>query len=448
MSFFVVLLLCIASGALTTVARGDDPDTSGANSSQPTIYPRPTGNGAGWPQFRGPTGQGHAGTTPTSINWGERSGIKWKTDLPGTGHASPVILGDQIWLATSSANGKSLGAVCLDRESGKITQTVTVFKPTDVQDIHNTNSHASPTPVLDAGRLYVDYGRYGAACIDTITGQTLWTNTDLAIEHQGGPGSSPIPYGELIILHRDGADAQYVVAIEKETGNVRWKQDRSAPFRPDPITHRAFATPLIVTHDGRDQLISPGADQTHAYDPTTGEELWHVRYTGFSNVPCPVVDDGMVLLCTGFFQPSMIGVRLGGKENITDTHIAWTHKAQVPDTPSPLIVDGRVYLVSNKGVLNCLVAATGKKVFTKRLGGNFSASPLDAGGHIYFCSEEGLTTVMLPDEKGTIVETNKLGGQLMASPAAVEGAIYLRTEAALYRTKLPEQPDDSKEQQP
>ncbi|MEZ6055143.1 MAG: PQQ-binding-like beta-propeller repeat protein [Planctomycetaceae bacterium] len=393
--------------------------------------------GADWPQFRGPDGQGIASTEPVPTVWSETRNVVWRTPLNGTGHASPVIWKNQIWLATASNDGKSLGAVAIDRTTGKTLHTVVVFQPTDVEEIHSTNSYASPTPVIAEGRLYLDFGTYGAACVDTETAEILWKNTDLKIEHQGGPGSSPRLFRDTLILQRDGADAQYVVALNVDTGKVVWKRPRSAPFRENRITHRAFATPLLIEHDGVPLLISPAADQTHAYNAATGEEIWHVRYTGFSNVPCPIVCGEYVILCTGFFQPRIIAVRQGGRGDVTETHIAWSYAAQVPDTPSPIAVDGQIYMVSNKGILTSLNGETGERIFIKRLGGNYSSSPIFAGGHLYICSEEGVTHVLKPGEKADIVETNKLKGRIMASPIALEGAIYLRTDLALYRIETP-----------
>jgi outer membrane protein assembly factor BamB len=240
-------------------------------------------------------------------------------------------------------------------------------------------------------------------------------------------------YRDTLIIHRDGQDQQYVAALEKATGRFRWKRPRSAPYRENPITHRAFATPLLYEHGGRTLLISPAADQCHAYDAATGEELWHVRYVGFSNVPGPVAGGDLVYLCTGYFSPELWAVRLGGQGDVTGSHVLWKYKAQVPEVPSPILVDGRLYFVSNKGVLTCLDAATGERVYVHRLGGNYNASPLYAGGRLYFCSREGLTRVLTLDAPPQVLATNKLDGAIMASPVAVDGELYIRTEKYLYR---------------
>lgn len=399
-----------------------------------TLPLAPISTAADWPQFRGPTGQGHAeAATAYPTVWNERTNIRWKTAIEGRGHSSPVVWGDQVWVTTASVDGKVLGAIGLDRQTGEILHKVTVFEPAKVEEIHADNSYASPTPVIAAGRLYLDFGTYGTACLDTSTGRVVWRNQNLRIEHQGGPGSSPVLFRNLLIVHRDGADQQYVAALDIATGRVRWRKDRSAPYRPDPITHRAFATPLLYEHEGRTLLISPAADQCHAYDAATGDELWHVRYTGFSNVPAPVAAGDHVYLCTGFFGPQLLSVRLGGQGDVTATHVEWQYKTQVPDVSSPILVDGRLYFVSDKGVLTCVRAADGERVFVFRLGGNYSASPLYAGGRLYFCSKEGVTKVLAPGDKAEVVASNKLEAAILASPIAVDGALYLRTETHLYR---------------
>lgn len=391
------------------------------------------GGPANWPQFRGPTGQGIASGANLPVRWSERENVVWKTPLPGVGHSSPVVWADQVWVTAASPDGKVLGALCVDRETGALVHNLTVFEPREVQEIHQDNTYASPTPVIDAGRLYVHYGRYGTACIDTQSAEVLWRNKDHVIEHQGGPGSSPVRHGDLLIFNCDGADAQYVVALDAYTGRERWRTSRSAPFRENPIYKRAFSTPLLVEHEGQPQLISAGADQVHAYDPSTGQELWHVRYEGFSTVPAPVAAGGRAYVCTGFYDAKLLAIGLDGRGDVTASHVAWDFGKMIPDTSSPLAIDTRVLVVSDKGIATLLDAATGERVWSKRLGGNHSASPLTDGAHVYVCSEPGVTRVLTLEERPRIVATNKLAGRIKASPAVSGDALFLRTDEALYR---------------
>lgn len=393
--------------------------------------------GGDWPQFRGPSGQGEAPDSRPPITWNERKNIVWKTPISGLGHSSPVIWGDQVWVTTASVDGSELGAIGLDVNTGELLHSVTMFRPSEVEEIHQSNSYASPSPVIAEGRLYCHFGRYGTGCLDTSTGDVLWTNDELVIEHQGGPGSSPVLFEDLLIVNCDGADEQYVAALDVETGGIRWRRERSAPFRDNPVTHRAFSTPLLIEYEGRPQLLSAGADQLHAYDPATGKELWHVRYVGFSTVPCPVYRNGIAYFCTGFFEPQLWAVRVDGAGDVTDSHVLWQYGRVVPETPSPLLVEDMIYLVSNTGVGTVLNAATGERESALRLGGNYSASPLYAGGHVYFCNEDGLTKVVEPGQRPRVIASNRLAEGIKASPALRGNALILRTVEALYRIEEP-----------
>lgn len=389
-----------------------------------------------WPQFRGPGGQGHA--SPASnppVKWSEAKGVVWKRDVAGDGHSSPVVLDGQVWVTTAARDGSALGAVAVDFGSGRPIHSVTIFRPRDVLEIHHDNSYASPTPVIEPGRIYCHYGRYGTACIETSTGEVLWKCNELVIQHGGGPGSSPVIYGDHLIVNCDGADAQYVVALDKHTGQIAWKSTRSGPYRKDPITHRAFSTPLLIEHNGRTQLISPGADQLQSYDPATGEELWQVRYLGFSTVPCPIYADGTAYFCTGYFKPEIWSVRVDGAGDVTESHVDWRFRGAVPDTPSPCLVEGRIYCVSNTGVGTVIDIESGKQISRFRMGGNYSASPVYAGGRLYFCSEEGHTKIIEPVERPKVIASNRVAGIIKASPAVVGDSLILRTTSALYRIK-------------
>jgi outer membrane protein assembly factor BamB len=378
-----------------------------------------------WPEFRGPTGQGLSDEKGLPVTWDESRNVKWKASIPGRGWSSPAIQGDRIWLTTATENGKSLRAICLDRRSGSILKDVEVIRLKSIGEINAKNSEASPTPILEGDRVYVHYGAYGTACL-TSEGEIVW-KTRLDYSHaQHGPGGSPVLYDDLLIVSCDGQESQFVVALDKATGKTRWKKFREG--------YQAYSTPLVIRQPSGDQVISPGAFRATSYDPRTGRELWYVRYgDGFSNVPRPVFGNGLVYICTGFQQPSLLAVRIDGKGDVTKSHVAWSTNRGVPLTPSPLLLGEELYMVTDNGIASCLDATTGVERWRARIGGNHSASPLFADGRIYFLSEEGESVVIEPGKQFKVIAKNVLDGQTLASMAVSDGSIFIRSVSHLYR---------------
>jgi len=378
-----------------------------------------------WPEFRGPTGQGHSDERGLPLAWSETKNVRWKVAIPGRGWSSPAIQGDRIWLTTATDEGKSLRAISVDRNTGAILQNVEVFRLKSQGNLSSKNSQASPTPVLEGDRVYLHFGAYGTACI-TQSGEIVW-KTRLDYDNgQHGPGGSPVVYDNLLIMSCDGQDVQYVVALDKLTGKVRWKKLREG--------YQAYTTPLVVRLPAGDQVISPGAFRAVSYEPRSGKELWQVRYgDGFSNVPRPVYSNGLVFICTGFQQPSLLAVRLDGRGDVTKSHIAWTLKRGVSLTPSPLLIGDELYMVSDNGVASCIDAKTGAPHWQVRLGGNHSASPIYADGRIYFLSEEGESVVIAPGKEFKALAKNQLDGPTLASMAVSNGSIFVRSQTHLYR---------------
>ena len=386
-----------------------------------------------WPQFRGPTGQGHATERGLPLEWSESRNILWKSPVPGIGWSSPVVAAGKVWLTTvvDTKSGRrvtaSLRALAYDVETGRELVNTEVFQINDPGVINPKNSRASPTPIVDGDRVYVHFGADGTAALST-TGQVLWT-TRLPYESQHGNGGSPTLYRDLLIINCDGngGDA-YVVALDAGTGKTRWKTPRRRP------ADQAYSTPLAITVGERDEVISVGAYRAAAYDPATGQEIWRVSYgDGFSNVPRPVFGRGLVYIATGFQTPSLIAVRPDGKGDVTRTHIAWTITRGAPYTPSPVLVGEDLYIVSDTGVLTLADASTGQIQWQQRLGGNYSASPVFADGRIYFQSEEGQTTVVAPGREFKKLAVNRLDGYTLASMAVSQGSLFLRSHSHLYR---------------
>lgn len=415
-----------------------------------------------WPQWRGPDGEGHAPATANlPTEWSETSHVAWKTPLPGRGWSSPVLDERLVWMTTALeraappevvaeravavpgnqprnvASSVSLRALAVDRDTGRLVHDIELFVIDDPQPIHTLNSYASPSPVLAAGRLWCQFGDYGTACVDTATGEILWKNRELRLDHMNGPGSTPVLHDGLLIVTCDGCDVQEIAALDATTGRLAWKTPRSGELRDNPDLKKAYATPIVVMHGGREVLVSPGSDWLYGYDPKTGAELWRMSYgdLGFSVVPRPVTGHGLVFMSTSFNQPRLLAVKLaadgGGAE------IAWQEKKGAPNMPSPLVVGERLFMVSDKGVATFLDARTGTAVATLRLGGNFSSSPLSADGRIYVGNRDGDTFVIDPGAASgaepKIVATNHLDGRIFATPAAVGDSLYLRTDTAIYR---------------
>ena len=390
-----------------------------------------------WPEFRGPTGQGIAqGRFPTE--WSDSKNVAWKQPIPGLGWSSPVIWEGRIYLTSSvpvGANEKgdqSLKALCLDARTGKPVWDTEVFRQ-DAKSprIHTKNSHASPTPLIDGKRLYVHFGHMGTACLD-LDGKVIWRSNTLKYQPVHGNGGTLILVDDALVFSCDGGDKQFVVALDRGTGKVRWQTPRKA----ESTKKFAFSTPLLITVKDQKQVISPGPGAVCAYDPSTGKEIWRVKYgEGYSVIPRPVFGHGLVFISSGFDTPSLLAIRPDGQGDVTKTHVAWTVSKAVPHTPSMLLTGDELYMVSDQGIASCLDANTGKVHWSERIGGAHSASPLLADGKIYFTSEQGVTAVVKADTKFELIGKNSLGERTLASFAAADGALFIRTEKNLYRVQ-------------
>ena len=389
---------------------------------------------ANWPEFRGPSGNGNAATARL-LTWSETKHVRWKVALPGQGWSTPVAWDGQLWMTAAEDQGRVLFALCVGSD-GKLRQRVKIFSVKKPGPINRLNSHASPSPVIEAGRVYVHFGTNGTACLDTANGRVLWLRRDVNLDHQEGPGSSPILFGDRLIFHCDGRDHQFITALDKATGKTSWQVKRSIDLAKIP-THarKAFSTPLIVESGGMAILVSPAAQGCYAYDPRSGRELWHLRFKGFSAVPRPVASNGLVYVITDFARPELWAVRADGRGDVTGSHVAWKAMQQMPSTPSPAIAGGLIYTVTDKGVACCLDAVTGKLQWRHRLGGNFCSSPLTSTDRVYFFDRQGATTVMQQGRQPKVIGVNRLDGGLMASPAVGGDALYLRTRTHLYRVE-------------
>ena len=412
-----------------------------------------------WTQFRGPDGQGVSQATGLPTIWSETENIVWKAAIPGEGHSSPVISGDQIWVTTAIAEKLSeaemqerlsavknsqglllagtlrLQAVCISRKSGEVLHNITLFTIEKPEPKHALNSYASPTPVISGNRVFFHFGTYGTAAVNRETGELLWKNDSLKLEHQNGPGSSPIVWQDFVIVHLDGTDTQSIAALKGATGEIAWQTKRSGQMDPTPELQKAYGTPLLVELGDRPLIISQAANWVYGYDARDGKEIWKASYgkLGFSTVPRPVVRGDTVYVATSYMQSRLLAVKMTGEGDVTGTHIAWMSDKQIPQKPSMILIGENIYFVSDAGIVRCLNAENGDEKWFSRLAGDYSASPLAAEGRIYFFNQDGVCTVLKAGDAFEVLAKNSLDSAIMASPAVADKSLFVRTATALYR---------------
>jgi outer membrane protein assembly factor BamB len=409
-----------------------------------------------WPEWRGEGGQGISTAKGLPETWSETSGIIWKAELPGRGHSTPLLVGDQLWLTTAIEKAAtpdqvkaklttntgdqpltvldsvSLRVLCVDKANGKVLHDIEVLNIKDPQWAHQLNSYASPTSIIEGGHLYAHFGSFGTVCLDTTTQKVLWKNEELHVMHENGPGSTPVLWRNMLIAHFDGSDQQFIAAFDKATGKLAWKTARSGKMDPRPQQRKAYGTPLVITMNGQPTVVSPAADWVYGYEPATGKELWKLPYgeLGFSMSVRPVADAERIYFSTSFGKSQVIALKYAG---LKTPEIAWRNNKNAPKMCSPVLANDLLFYIDDGGIVSCLDPKTGEAHYRERLGGKFSASPIVADNKIYFPSREGVITVIPATKEFKILSQNTLEGSLMASPIAVDGTLYLRTDKALYR---------------
>ncbi|MBX7259412.1 MAG: PQQ-like beta-propeller repeat protein [Candidatus Hydrogenedentes bacterium] len=394
---------------------------------------------ADWPDWRGPTQEGHCDDANLPLHWSETENIAWKTEIHDIGLSTPVVWGNQIWLTTAVKDGTVLYAVCVDVESGKIVYDIPVFKVESPQHINPTNSYATPSATIEAGRVYVHYGSLGTACIDTANGETLWKRTDLNCDHMQGPASSPILFEDLVILTIEGTDKQFMVGLNKKTGETVWTYNRPAElYTPDiqPVYLKSYQTPIIINVEGKPQLVSNGALMATGHDPRTGTEIWRVLYRDDSTISRIVTGHGLMFINTGGNPggTQLYAVRQGGVGDVTNTHVVWKMMEDAPHESSPVLVGDLLYTVGDKSaMLICSEAETGKQVWSQKMPRDIWASLLANKDHIYMLDRKGKTTVIAAGREYRELAVNQLDGEFLASPAVAGDSLLLRTKTHLYR---------------
>lgn len=393
-----------------------------------------------WPGFRGPTGQGLSDAKQVPVRWSDSEGIAWVKPIEGKGWSSPSIVDGRIYLTTAVEKSpgvpetdRELRALALDATTGETVWDVEIFVQKGGPDtgIHKKNSHASPTPLVESGKVYVHFGHDGTACLEGETGKILWKQDTLRYSPVHGNGGCPILVGDRLVFSADGREAPFIAALHRDTGALLWKTPRGVEVK-QPFS---FSTPLLITVDGKPQIVSPASGAVIAYDPADGREIWRFRYgDGYSVVPRPVFANDLIYVASGYNRASLFAIKPGGQGDITDTHKAWTYGKNVPKESSFIVVEDLLFMNDDSGVGTCLDAKTGEMLWQERLAkGSYSASPVYAAGHVYFQSGEGICTVIRNSRTFEKVGENPIGEYGLASFGVTDGALYVRTESKLFK---------------
>jgi outer membrane protein assembly factor BamB len=390
--------------------------------------------------------QGISEATNVPVRWSATENVAWKTPTYG-GWSSPVVSNGHVYFtgATNVEGGVSLRVVCLDYGTGKVAWDVEAIRADEgaAKSKHSKNGMASPTPIIsyspprpgplppgERGRIYVHFGHMGTAALD-LDGKVLWKQTSIKYSPVHGNGGSPALVDGLLIFGCDGAANPFLVALDTNSGEIKWKTPRNTAAR----SQFSFATPLLIHVDGMDELISPFSGFVGAYEPKTGKELWRCGYgEGYSVIPRPVYAQGLLFIGSGYDRPVTYAIDpKGAKGDVTDSAILWQQAKGAPNTPSMLVVGEEFYEVSDGGIASCLDAKTGKTHWSERLGGGFSASPVFAEGKIYFFNEEGVGFVVKASKTYELIQKNELGDRTLASPAVLDNAILIRSASAVWK---------------
>jgi len=396
-----------------------------------------------WTHFRGSNLDGIAAGNGFPVSWNDSSHVSWRTPVPGRGWSSPLISGNQVWLTTEE--NREMRALCFDWTSGDMIHDLLVFHPDTLYRKHSVNTYATPTGAIEEDWLYVHFGRYGTACLDRETGETRWQRTDLQCEHIQGPGSSLLIYRDKLIVHMEGSDVQYIVALDKKSGATLWRTQRPKEIydQLEPIGKKAYITPIIIRVEGRDLMISNGSAACIAYDPETGEEVWRIIQGEDSTISMPVESDGTLYFYTSFVVDEagkyceLMAVDPRGKGDITSSHIKWRLSSPILQLPTPVVVDGLLYTVDSRSLLSCIDGETGNVLWSEKLKGKYNSSPVYADGRLYLSSTSGTTLVFRAGRSWQPVSENKLEGEIWATPAMTTGAILMRTSGFLYKIGNP-----------
>ena len=387
-----------------------------------------------WMRFRGPNGQSVSSEVNLPIRWSADDNVAWKTSIVGEGWSSPIVYNEHVFLTATREEGVSCRVICINREDGSIAWNTEVHRQTPGTK-RRQNSYATPTPVTDGERVYAVFYDGTLVAVD-FSGKRVWKNTEIKFYSLHGLGASPVLAHGQLIMPFDGSSREearlgfkvpwknaVVLSLDAASGRVRWKAKRGE-------SRVGHVTPILV--DDGAQLVSAGGDRVQGFDARTGERIWSIYSQGEGVTPSPVVADGLLFTSSGFEAPTIRAIRLGGRGDVTKTHIAWEQKKGVPALASPLYVQPYLYTITRDNILHCIEASTGKIVWVHRLKGVHWASPVLADGKIYILSEDGVTLVLRPGSRYDEVARNSIDETCLASMAVSQGRFYIRASKHLY----------------
>lgn len=381
-----------------------------------------------WPWWGGPGGDRVAGDQQVPFDWSDPAVIRWITSVPGKGHSSPCVWEDQVFLTTADQGASTLELVCLDRDDGHQRWNRVVHSGSFMKK-HSKNSYASATPACDGDRVYTAFIHDGGLWVTAVDrqGEVVWQEEAGPFVSEHGYGSSPVLYRSLVIVAGDNLRSSFVAALDRETGEIVWRTARKTSGR-----HGSYATPIVGHVADQDQLLITGTNLLVSYDPATGTELWRCR--GPAEVTAASVAFGgeLVFASGGYPEKTLMAVRADGTGDVTESHVVWSTGRGVAYVPSPLLHDGRLYVVADGGTLTCFDAQTGRQLSRTRLDGDFSASPVWVAAHLIIPNEAGTVYVVRADGNPEIVAENRLGNAGFATPAICGNQIFLRTDEQLY----------------
>lgn len=407
-----------------------------------------------WPQWRGPLGTGVAPDAQPPLEWGETQHIRWKTALPGKGHSTPIVWGERLYLTTAIPYGEPGKArlpnrpgahdnlastfhhefvvLAVNRKDGKILWQQTVHRELPHEAGHVTASLASASPVTDGERVFASFGSRGIYCLDT-NGNLLWKKSlgEMHTKHGHGEGSSPALFGETLIVNWDHEEQSFLVALDKRTGAQRWRVARAEDT--------SWATPIVVEHGGKAQVVVPGTNRLRGYDLDTGVVIWECGGLSSNIVASPVAANGVVYAGSSYDTRNLLAVHLdGAKGDITGTkQVVWSRRRGTPYVPSPLLYDDSLYTLQHyQGIISRINVKTGEDdggPFRLHAISNVYASPVGAAGRVYVTSRDGVTQVMSHGNAAPkVLAVNRLDDTFSASAAIAGRELFLRGERSLY----------------